>query len=125
MDAKEIKEMNVIPLVDIMLVLLTIVLTTATFIVTGEIAVNLPEAKTSEGKFHEPLYITITAEEKIYFNNKAIMLEELYSAFADFERNTPVVIRADEKISLKIFVRVLDNLKEVGFKRISMEVKKS
>jgi len=125
MDAKEIKEMNVIPLVDIMLVLLTIVLTTATFIVTGEIAVNLPEAKTSEGKFHEPLYITITAEEKIYFNNKLVMLDELSSVFDDFEKSTGVVIRADEKVSIKIFVSVIDNLKEAGFKRISMEVKKS
>jgi biopolymer transport protein ExbD len=44
---REVDQINVIPLVDIMLVLLVIVLTTATFITTGEIPVNLAKASTS------------------------------------------------------------------------------
>ena len=49
MDEKEFDYMNVIPLVDIMLVLLTIVLTTSTFIASGVIPVNLPKAAGAGG----------------------------------------------------------------------------
>ncbi len=48
MDEKEFDYLNVIPLVDVMLVLLTIVLTTSTFIATGGIQVELPEAASTE-----------------------------------------------------------------------------
>ena len=50
MDEKEFDYMNVIPLVDVMLVLLTIVLTTSTFIATGAIPVELPKATASVEK---------------------------------------------------------------------------
>jgi len=47
MEDREFKDINVIPLVDIMLVLLTIVLITATFVVQGSIPVNLPATRMS------------------------------------------------------------------------------
>ncbi|OYV24794.1 MAG: energy transducer TonB, partial [Halothiobacillus sp. 20-54-6] len=55
-------QINVIPFIDIMLVLLAIVLTTATFIAQGEISVNLPEAKSAQPVSIEPvLMITVNA----------------------------------------------------------------
>lgn len=59
---REVDQINVIPLVDIMLVLLVIVLTTATFITTGQIPVNLAKASTSADRHDRPIVVTVTAE---------------------------------------------------------------
>ena len=59
---RELDQINVIPLVDVMLVLLVIVLTTATFISTGQIPVNLAKAKEVGDHKDVPIVITLTAE---------------------------------------------------------------
>ena len=56
---RELDQINVIPLVDVMLVLLVIVLTTATFITTGQIPVDLPTAKQAGDRRDVPLVITL------------------------------------------------------------------
>jgi biopolymer transport protein ExbD len=59
---RELNQINVIPLVDVMLVLLVIVLTTATFITTGQVPVDLAKAKESGSQKDMPLVITLTAD---------------------------------------------------------------
>ena len=59
---RDIDQINVIPLVDVMLVLLVIVLTTATFISSGQIPVNLAKAKEVGVHKDAPIVITLTAE---------------------------------------------------------------
>ncbi|MEO0230254.1 MAG: biopolymer transporter ExbD [candidate division WOR-3 bacterium] len=120
---KEIREMNVIPLVDIMLVLLTIVLTTATFIVTGEIAVNLPKAVNRENRSTAPIVITITEDERLYIDSLQLTPEELLNRLKEIDKEQSIVIRADENVAIRKFVFVIDALKGEGFKRVSMEVK--
>ena len=56
-------EINMIPLIDVMLVLLVIVLTTATFISTGQIPVNLAKAKEVGDRKDVPIVITLNAED--------------------------------------------------------------
>lgn len=121
MENKEFGDINVIPFVDIMLVLLTIVLTTATFIVAGEIAVNLPEAKNRENISREPLFIMITKDERLFIDKSEISPDELIPRLQEIGEH-PVVIRADEDVSVKRFVFVMDALKGEGFKRVSIEV---
>ena len=58
---RDIDQINVIPLVDVMLVLLVIVLTTATFISSGQIPVNLAKAKEVGDRKETPVVITLTA----------------------------------------------------------------
>jgi biopolymer transport protein ExbD len=119
---KEFREMNVIPLVDVMLVLLTIVLTTATFIVAGEISVNLPEAKHRDEIAREPLFITITKDERLFIDKLELTPDELIDHLRKINREQSIVIRADESVYVKRFVFVLDALKGEGFKKVSMEV---
>jgi len=121
---KEFNEINVIPLVDIMLVLLTIVLTTATFIATGQIAVNLPEVKNMEANAQSPLKITITKDEILYINERKIVEEEIGDILKTFDNEQAVIIKADEDIPLRKFAFVMDVLKGNGFKKVSMEVRK-
>lgn len=120
---KEFREMNVIPLVDVMLVLLTIVLTTATFIVAGEIAVNLPKAENRENRSNAPLFITITEDERLFIDKLEIRPDELLNRLREINKEQPIVIRADENVAVRKFVFVIDALKGEGFKRVSMEVK--
>ena len=65
---REIHQINVIPLVDVMLVLLVIVLTTATFITTGQIPVQLAKAKEAGDRKDVPLVITMTSEGNLFMN---------------------------------------------------------
>jgi len=124
MEEKEISSMNVIPLVDIMLVLLTIVLTTATFIAKGEIPVELPQAQSGKaGKVQESLVITITKEGKIYLKGKEITYEELKDFLKMLNRSTPVEINADKNTKLENFVNVFDLLNSYGFKNVNLAVK--
>ena len=69
---REIDQINVIPLVDVMLVLLVIVLTTATFISTGQIPVDLAKAKEAGDRQDTPLIITLTAEGRLFLNDQPI-----------------------------------------------------
>jgi len=119
---KEFREMNVIPLVDVMLVLLTIVLTTATFIMAGEIAVNLPKAENIENRFNAPLFITITEDERLFIDKLEIHDNELLPRLQEISKEQPIVIRADENAVVRRFVFVIDALKGEGFKKVSMEV---
>jgi biopolymer transport protein ExbD len=68
----ELNQINVIPLVDVMLVLLVIVLTTATFITTGQIPVDLAKAAESADRKDVPLVITLTADGQLYLNDSAV-----------------------------------------------------
>jgi biopolymer transport protein ExbD len=120
---KEFREMNVIPLVDVMLVLLTIVLTTATFIVAGEIAVNLRKAENIEHRSNAPLFITITEDERLFIDRLELTPNELLTRLKEINKEQAIVIRADESVAVRKFVFVIDALKGEGFKRVSMEVK--
>ncbi len=123
MEDKEFNYINVIPLVDIMLVLLTIVLTTATFVVQGEIPVNLPSAESGKSsKILKVINITITQKGRVYLNGKKVSIKELKVKLGNFRKDSPINLRADKSISLEHFVKVLDVLNTYGFKNVSLRV---
>jgi biopolymer transport protein ExbD len=123
MEHKEFRDINVIPFVDIMLVLLTIVLTTATFIVAGEIAVNLPEAKHRDNASMNPVVITLTKNNELFIDKDEIPETNLTEHLRLFNNGRHVVIRADEEVAVRRFAYVIDAVKSEGFKKVSMEVK--
>lgn len=121
MDEKEFDTMNVIPLVDVMLVLLTIVLTTSTFIATGAIPVALPSASASHQEAVQTRTIEIDRDGKIFLNSTQVTLGDLTEGIETLDRETPFLIRADKEIALQLFVDVLDAVKGLGFKRVSLQ----
>jgi biopolymer transport protein ExbD len=121
MKEKEFDYINVIPLVDVMLVLLTIVLTTSTFIAAGTIPVELPRASKNRGETMKTRTIEIDKKGNLYLNSRPVSLESLRSSMKPLEKNVPILIRADRDISLQIFVEVLDTVKGLGFKRVSLQ----
>jgi biopolymer transport protein ExbD len=120
-EEKEFDYINVIPLVDVMLVLLTIVLTTSTFIASGAIPVELPRASKSNEETLKTQTIEIEKSGGIYLNSKPLPLDELRDSMKPVNREMPILIRADRELSLQGFVDVLDIVKNLGFKRVSLQ----
>ena len=117
MEEKEFDYINVIPLVDIMLVLLTIVLVTATFIVQGSIPVRLPTSKHTNIKNIKSFQITITEKGEIFFERRKVKLEELDKIIKNLDKNSQVSIFADKSAKVQNLVAVLDILKKYEIKR--------
>jgi biopolymer transport protein ExbD len=121
MDDREFNSLNVIPLVDVMLVLLTIVLTTSTFIASGVIPLDLPKASKSAAEVTESQVIAIDRQKQLYLNALPITLSDLKGALKEIDRMTPVLIRADRTVALQAFVDVLDLVKQLGFTHIRLQ----
>lgn len=125
MEEKEFNYINVIPLVDIMLVLLTIVLTTATFVVQGEIPVDLPSAQSSkERKDYRAVDVTIKEDGSIYLGSKEVELSSLQEELKSADKETVVNIRADRRVSFGRVVEVMDILSKLGLRNVNFVVKK-
>ena len=121
MDEKEFNTMNVVPLVDVMLVLLTIVLTTSTFIATGVIPVELPRAAKTNEVSSRTQTIEIDRTGKVFLNAKPVQVEELGNSICKLDRFMPMLIRADREVGLQAFVDVLDVVKNLGFQKVSLQ----
>jgi biopolymer transport protein ExbD len=121
---REIDQINVIPLVDVMLVLLVIVLTTATFITTGQIPVDLAKAKEAGDRRDVPLILTLTKEGQLFLNEQSVTKETLKNAMAPHPRESLVVVRADRVTLLERFVEIVDEVRGLGFRQVSLEVVK-
>jgi len=112
MEEKEFDYINVIPLVDIMLVLLTIVLVTATFIVQGSIPVKLPTAKNAEIKEIKSIQISINEKGDVFFEGRKISFTELEEIIKNLDKSSQISIFADKSAKVQSLVSVLDILKK-------------
>jgi biopolymer transport protein ExbD len=121
MDDTGFTNMNVIPLVDVMLVLLTIVLTTSTFIAVGAIPVELPKTSTADTTPLKTKTIEIDCNGNLYLEAQPISLTALQESLGPLEKSMPILIRADNTIALQIFVDVMDVVKFLGFTKVSLQ----
>ncbi|WP_028581683.1 ExbD/TolR family protein [Desulfogranum japonicum] len=121
MDEQEFNYLNIIPLVDVMLVLLTIVLMTSTFIATGTIPVDLPGVSALEQqKRAESVTIILDAEGNHWYQDTLMSDAELVKAFHDIDTATNILVRADRNLPLQSFVSLMDMLKNIGFTKIQL-----
>lgn len=120
---EDIDSINVVPLVDVMLVLLTIVLTTATFISAGRIPVDLARAPHAGPARTAPLLLTQTLDGRLYLNDRPVM--GLEAALAAVPRATPIIVRADGGLPLREFIALVDRVKALGFAQVSLEVRRA
>lgn len=120
MEEKDFDYINVIPLVDVMLVLLTIALTTSSFVATGILPIELPKVTKSYGDTLKTQTIEIDRNGTVYLNSAPVSLQMLKETLAPVNRAVPVLIRADRYVSLQTFVDIFDILKSLGFGRISL-----
>lgn len=126
MEIKKFDSINVVPFIDIMLVLLVIVLTTATFVAKGIIPVELPTAKTAVAQDDKKnLTITIKQNGDILFDELKVSEKDIAQELAKYEIIIPVHINCDKEAKFDLFVTVLDTLEEKEFKNLGIITKKS
>jgi len=122
---KKVEGINVVPLIDIMLVLLTIVLTVSSFIALGKIEITLPQASNVtkiEPKFFE---IGITEEHQFFINSERISKDRLVAKFDSLTKEDSVAISADKMAAYEDFIYVIDLLKQKQIEKIGMVVNKN
>ncbi len=122
MDDREFDEINVVPLVDVMLVLLAIVLMTASFVASGRIPVELAQARSAQPTEHAPLVLTYTHERRLYLGDAPV--DDLSAALAGHSRDESIVVRADGRLALSAFIELADRVRLLGFERVSVEVRR-
>jgi len=121
---KKFDSMNVVPFIDIMLVLLVIVLTTSTFIARGIIPVDLSEAKASIPlKEIKTVVITIKPDDHIFFDKEEIDKDNIIERLHTYKKNTVININCDKHSQFEHFVYVLDILKKEGYTNLGIITK--
>ena len=115
-DDEPITSINIIPLVDIVLVVLIIFMVTASYIVTPAIEVELPKAASGEPKANTILSLVITKEGDLFLNNKKIEDAALREYIRDNKANQELeaVIAADASVPHGRVVQLIDLVKTEG-----------
>ena len=123
---KKFDEINIIPFIDIMLVLLAIVLVTASFISQGKIQVNVPKASTTQTIRADDLakLLTITSDNEFFYNDKPITKEELNTEIATWDKAQKVTLKVDGAVAFEKFVELTDMLAANEIKNVAIITKK-
>lgn len=121
---KRFDQINMIPFIDIMLVLLAIVLTTASFVSQGLIPVNLPQAEqvAEPPEDEEPLEIAINAQNEFFLGEEKLPLEQLAEKLkGQATPETLIILRVDKAALFEHFVKLIDVLKAQGLDNLSIQ----
>src|SRR6186713_703289 len=118
-----ISQINVTPLVDVMLVLLVIFMVTAPIIQQG-VQVNLPATSSSAiPGTEEHLVVTVAKNGKIYLNDNAMTISEIgekLRAIAKAQPNKQVYLRADQDVRYGLVMKTIAEIKLAGIERLGM-----
>ncbi len=121
---KRFDEINVIPFIDIMLVLLVMVLTTATFIKQGVIPVELPEAKASKKEdVKKEITVYVNAKGEMFFEKEKVDAKTLEQKLSGIAKDQTVVLRSDKESRFQDFVTVMDILKRLKHEQLYIVTK--
>jgi biopolymer transport protein ExbD len=126
--AAPMAEINIIPLVDVVLVLLIIFMATTAFVKESGLNMKLPQAKSSEvvPQENRDLNVALTRDGGLFVDGKAMTepaLEAQMRARAVSNPETRVVIKGDENIEYKRVVRVMDLAKQTGLPKVALGTK--
>jgi biopolymer transport protein TolR len=119
--AKPLSEINVTPLVDVMLVLLVIFILTAPLL-TSAIRLDLPQSKASQaGEAPESISLSLTAAGEIFLNDKSVQLAALPSELQQVAMQKPqaeVQLRADQAVAYGQVLELMGLAQQAGLTRI-------
>lgn len=121
---KRYEGINVVPFIDVLLVLLAIVFVISNFIALGKIEVKLPASSTKERIKDVKHNIVITDNSELFINDVLVDRDEFKRRLAGFSKEDVITIVSDKKAVYEDFIFVVDILKERGLEKISMAVKK-
>lgn len=116
-------DINVTPLVDVMLVLLIIFMVTAPMLMQG-VEVNLPKTTTKNIKTkEEPLMLTVNKEKEIFIEKHRIKLDNLEIKIQKIfqnRRDKEILLRADKEVPYGFVIKVIAKVKQAGIDKLGM-----
>ncbi|WP_220857600.1 TonB system transport protein ExbD [Helicobacter pylori] len=115
--------LNVVPFIDIMLVLLAIVLSISTFIAQGKIKVSLPNAKNAEKSQpndQKVVVISVDEHDNIFVDDKPTNLEALNAVVKQTDPKTLIDLKSDKSSRFETFISIMDILKEHNHENFSI-----
>ncbi|RDU64823.1 biopolymer transporter ExbD [Helicobacter sp. MIT 14-3879] len=125
---KKIDSLNLIPFIDIVLVLLVIVLTTASFIKQDSINVDIPKIDSkkdsSDSLNKDEIIISIKKDGKLYFNDNEVSLNELRFQISRIKKDSSIVINGDKNSNFDSFVKIMSMLQELGYENVFILIDK-
>ena len=115
--------LNIVPFIDIMLVLLAIVLSISTFIAQGKIAVDLPSAKSAQQdkEDEKKVSVVIDKDNKFFIDDAEISEDELKDKLHAVDIKTLIELGSDKNAKFDSFVKVIDILKEKGHENFAIQ----
>jgi biopolymer transport protein TolR len=124
-------EINMVPFIDVMLVLLIIVMVSAPLITTG--IVDLPSVGKARQRAQHVIEVVVGADERLKVrvdqgDANAVTLNQLVARVRDLQggvADTPVVIAADRNVKYEQVVKVMDVLQRAGVQRVGLAVKQT
>lgn len=120
---RPMSEINVTPLVDVMLVLLIIFMVTSPMMVSG-VNVDLPETQASPVQSEqEPLSVTIDAKGKVYLQETEIAVEKLapkLQAVTQEKKDTRIFVRGDRRLDYGLVMKVVGEINGAGFTHVAL-----
>lgn len=121
-------EINMIPFIDVALVLLIIFMVVTPFLVQSQIKVSLPKAVTAVSSREHPVEIFVTQDGTVYIKNRPVPIawleKELKRAIIE-PAHQPVLIQADKNTAFERVVTVMDAVKKIGVAKLGVGVRQT
>ncbi|EAL3914036.1 TonB system transport protein ExbD [Campylobacter upsaliensis] len=119
--------LNIIPFIDIMLVLLAIVLSLSSFIAHSKIDLKLPvsENSTSFNESQNKFFIVINERDEFFLNDEKVNLDQLKNAILALDKDTMVTLKSDKFAKFESFVKIIDLLKIKEHEKIQIITEKN
>jgi biopolymer transport protein ExbD len=127
-DNETIAEINIVPLVDIVLVVLIIFMVAAPLVMQPKIDISLPKSSSTDlDKSKKPLKIVVGGQGELFVNNRSISLDELRAESAEQVKVNPevsAILVADKAVTLEMVTSIIDTVKSQGLKKIAFSIQK-
>ena len=118
-------ELNLVPLIDVLVMLVFFAFVTMQFRSSATLNITLPKVETAgKNEFKGPVTIGISKDAGLSFNGQATseaQLADLLRQVRELDKDTPVLIRADETTPLKTLTFVMDTCRKSGLNRFSLQ----
>ena len=122
-----ISDINITPMVDIILVLLVIFMVTANFLKKESININLPKVAAADANVKESKQVAITKDGKFFLEGRSVtesgLMDEI-TREAKYRPNMRVTLSADENLSYGTVSKAMGILRKCGVTRMALSVKK-